>query len=135
MTGTIEYKLEKLLRFDDDRGSIVVLEKANMPFDVRRLFFTFHTNGVRGRHAHKKTEQLLICVKGSLKVKLKNARFEVEVKLQTPELALYIPKMTWTELHEIAENSIILVLASEPYENIDYIGSFDLFLKTAEEER
>lgn len=69
-----------------------------------------------------------MCLKGSLRLRLINESFDVDLKLDNPSIAAYIPPLTWTELYEIEEESIILVLASEPYEKDDYIGDFELFM-------
>lgn len=126
--------VKKLPKFSDSRGEIFVAENKFLPFTVKRTFITFHKSGVRGNHAHKITEQLIICLKGSFRLKLINKNFEQNYKLDDPSMALYIPPLTWTELYEIEEESIILVFASEPYEKDDYIGSLESFMELISEE-
>lgn len=120
--------VKKLLKIEDERGKIIVLEDNEIPFTIKRVFVTFHKKGVRGNHAHKKTEQVVMCLKGSMKIKLINSNLNIEYELSEPYVALYIPPMTWTELYSIAEDSVILVFASERYEKLDYIGDLEAFM-------
>lgn len=123
-----EESIKKLIKFDDKRGSIFVLEQPSLPFTVKRVFITFHTEGERGSHAHLITEQLLICLKGSLDADVIGKNTEYEVHLDAPDTALYLPPKTWVQLKNINRDSIILVLASELYEYTDYISDFNEFM-------
>lgn len=128
MNENFEWSVKKLLRFDDQRGSIFVLEEPSLPFIVKRVFITFHKEGERGSHAHIVTKQLLICVKGSVEVRAIGKNVNFELTLYAPDTALYIPPKTWLQLKNMTKDSIILVLASEPYEFEDYISNFDKFM-------
>ena len=128
MNKDYELNIKKLLRFDDERGSIFILEQSSLPFEVKRAFITFHTEGERGSHAHLVTEELLICLKGSLQAQVIGKNMDFEVSLSTPDTALYLPPKTWVRLKNIKKDSIILVLASEPYESKDYIANFNEFM-------
>ena len=128
MKNDNEWRIKKLVRFDDQRGSIYVLEEPSLPFIVKRFFITIHTQGERGSHAHIATKQLLICIKGSVEVHAIGRHVNFELSLNSPDTALYIPPKTWVQLKKITKDSIILVLASEPYEFGDYISNFDKFI-------
>lgn len=128
MNKDYELNIKKLLRFDDERGSIFVLERSSLPFEVKRAFITFHTEGERGGHAHLVAEELLICLKGSLEVQITSKNGDFNVSLSTPDTALYIPSKMWLRLKNIKKDSIILVLASEPYESKDSIADFNEFM-------
>ena len=123
-----ERSIKKLLRFDDKRGSILVLEEPSLPFIVKRVFITFHTEGERGNHAHMVAEQLLICLKGSLEAQVIGRNINFQLPLSAPDTALYVPPKTWLRLKNISKDSIILVLASERYESTDYISDFNEFM-------
>ena len=114
---------------EDSRGNIIVMTQNDVPFKIRRVFVIFHQNGLRGNHAHKITHQFLVCLKGSIKVKIINRYTESYFILNDKRKSLYVPPMTWLELSDIDAGSIIMVLASEDYEEKDYISNFDEFVK------
>ena len=128
MSESYEWSIKKLLRFDDERGSIFVLEEPSLPFIVKRVFITFHKECERGSHAHIVTKQLLMCLRGSLEAQVIGRNINFELPLKAPDTALYIPPKTWLRLKNISKDSIILVLASEPYEFTDYISDFNEFM-------
>jgi len=114
----------------DDRGSLVALEGAKtVPFDIKRVYYIFDTKkGVsRGFHAHKELVQVAVCVKGSCKMLLDDANSKEEVSLNSPSKAVLIDKMVWHEMHEFSEDCVLLVLASEHYDEADYIRDYQEF--------
>ena len=125
----MEFKKLKLKNFVDSRGEVTVMEEDSLPFRVKRIFVIHHFSGVRGNHAHKELEQLLVCLRGSLSLSLINRDFSAQFKVENPEEAIYIPPMTWTDLFDIEKDTIVLVLASEKYEMADYIGDKTEFMK------
>lgn len=124
----------KIVDFDvigDDRGSLVSLEQnENVPFDVKRVYYIFDTaSGVsRGYHAHKNLEQILICVSGSCRVVLDDGVERKSLTLNTPSKGLYIGNYLWREMHDFSDNCVLMVLASEKYDESDYIRSYEDFL-------
>lgn len=126
--------LIKLINFavrGDDRGSLIALEKfSNVPFAVKRVYYIFDTaRGVsRGFHAHKKLKQLAITVKGSCRFVLDNGSKREEVILSSPSQGLLIEGVVWREMHDFSEDCVLLVLASELYDENDYIRNHDEFL-------
>ena len=119
--------IKKLARIDEDRGSIVVVEGNNVPFIVKRTFIIYHNDGNRGNHANLRTKELIVCLKGYVKIFALGNGFSQEFELAEPDTAIYVPAKTWLELKDIERGSIILVLASEKYESGDYIRDFDQF--------
>ena len=108
--------------------SINELEK-NIPFHVKRLFWTYYTpeSVIRGKHAHYETEQVLIAVAGRIIVKLENANGDIkEFVLDTPKEGVYIPPNYWHTM-KYSHNAVQLVLASTEYKEEDYIRDYNKF--------
>lgn len=121
---------------DDKRGYLVALEEnKNIPFDIKRVYYTYGvpTDAERGFHAHKETEQILICLSGSIKVKCFDGYKEEVYELDSPNKGLYLGTMLWHEMFEYKENTAIMVLASELYNESDYIRNYDDFLNLYEQ--
>lgn len=118
----------------DDRGSLVALEKdRNVPFDIRRVYYIYKTEqGVsRGYHAHRNLRQVAMCVAGSCRMVLDNGSAREEVVLDCPTRGLLIESMMWREMHDFSDDCVLLVLASELYDEADYIRDYDEFLRSA----
>ena len=116
----------------DDRGQLVALEEMkDIPFEIKRVYYMYDTGeGVRrGFHAHKKLEQILICIHGSCKILLDNGVEKEEVLLDKPFEWLYIANDTWREMFDFSPDAVLMVLASEYYDEADYIRDYDEFLK------
>ena len=114
----------------DDRGSLVALEGAKtVPFDIKRVYYIFDTKqGVsRGFHAHKNLEQVAICVRGSCRMVLDDGTNRVDAILDSPIKGIYIGNLVWREMHEFSEDCVLLVLASEHYDEADYIRDYQDF--------
>ncbi len=121
----------------DDRGQLVALEaERDIPFPVRRVYYIYDTaEGVtRGLHAHKRLEQILICVHGSCRIRLKDGREEAEVLLDKPWEGLYIANNMWREMYDFSPDAVLLVLASQHYDESDYIRDYAEFLKMVQSE-
>ena len=116
----------------DERGQLIALEENNdIPFKIKRVYYIYDTKeGVRrGFHAHRKLEQILICVSGSCKIHLDNGFETAEVELNNPTEGLYISNATWREMYDFSPDAVLLVLASELYDEKDYIRNYDKFLE------
>ena len=115
----------------DERGILISLEEnRNIPFTIRRCYYMYNTlPGVeRGFHAHKKLEQVLICVRGQCKIRLKDGTDEKVVPLNRPNKGLYIYPGLWREMFDFSEDACLMVLASELYDESDYIRSWEDYL-------
>lgn len=133
--------LGKMLRFTihgDARGSLIALENLkDFPFEVRRVYYIFDTlsNVRRGFHAHKKLKQVLICVNGSCKIHLDNGLGETkEVLLDRPDIGLFLGADVWREMYDFSDHAVLLVLASEYYDEKDYIRDYNKFLEYVREQ-
>lgn len=116
----------------DARGQLVALEEGKeIPFVVRRVYYMYDTGiGVRrGFHAHRSLKQILICVHGSCKILLDNGTEKQDVVLDTPYEGLYLSNDIWREMYDFSPDAVLLVLASELYDENDYIRDYDAFLK------
>ena len=125
----------KFIEFEikgDNRGNLIALEEfRNIPFEIKRVYYIFVTKkGVRrGFHAHKNLQQVAVCVSGSCKFLLDNGKERVEdIVLDSPSKGLFIDKMIWREMYDFSEDCILLVLASDYYDERDYIRNYSEFL-------
>ena len=113
-------------------GELVPIEFSELPFQPQRAFYVYGVKGkgrqVRGKHAHYKTEQILICLRGSCLVSCKDGSAERGIVLPNPKIALHIPEMIWDEQEYLSEDTILLVLLNTPYNKEDYIEDWDQFL-------
>lgn len=116
----------------DDRGQLVaVQELKDIPFQIKRVYYIYDTVAgvVRGRHAHMKLQQILVCVHGSCKVMLDDGYERQEVCLIKPNEGLYITNSVWREMYDFSSDAVLMVLASEYYDEADYIRDYDEFLR------
>ena len=120
----------------DDRGQLVAIEATkDLPFEVRRVYYIHDTlPGVRrGFHAHRNLQQILLCVNGSCKIHLDNGTDTAEVLLDKPNIGLYISNDMWREMYDFTPGAVLLVLASEYYDEADYIRNYNDFIKMVRE--
>lgn len=121
----------------DERGHLVVAEgNKDIPFDIKRIFYIFGTdkNVVRGQHANKKSQFVLINVAGSSKVKVKDGKGnEAVYNLDRPHSGIYIPTMIWKDMYDFSDDSVLLCLASEVYDPQEYIRDYNSFVRLVSE--
>ena len=120
----------------DERGQLISLEEFNdIPFRIKRVYYMYDTapDVVRGHHAHKKLQQILVCVHGSCKIKLDNGSEKKIVSLEKPYEGLYVANNMWREMFDFSEDAVLMVFASEIYDESDYIRDYDAFLKFVKE--
>ena len=132
----MDVKLYTFPPHGDDRGQLVAIEEnKDLPFDVKRIYYIYDTlPGVRrGFHAHRNLQQVLLCVNGSCKIHLDNGFDTAEVLLDKPNVGLYISNDMWREMYDFTPGAVLLVLASEYYDEADYIRNYDDFIKMVRE--
>ena len=115
----------------DERGQLVALEVfKDIPFEIKRVYYMYDTGEgvVRGHHAHKKLEQILICIHGSCKIKLDNGVEQKVVPLEKPYEGLYVANNMWREMYDFSNDCVLMVLASNIYDESDYIRNYDSFI-------
>src|SRR5690606_26609365 len=116
----------------DDRGKLAVFESTNtVPFEIKRVYYLTDTkpNVSRGYHAHKQLEQVAVCVSGKCRMLLDDGREKEEVWLDSPDKAIRIEPMVWHEMHDFSDGCVLLVLASDYYDETDYIRSYSDFIE------
>lgn len=128
-----QYKILEFGEYGDERGNLVVAEGCgrDIPFEIKRVFYMYGSDDtvIRGQHANRKTEFVLINVSGTSKVKVDNG-FETDIiELNKPRMGLYIPTMMWKDMYDFSADSVLLVLASEHYDGSEYIRDYDDFIR------
>jgi len=124
-------KVYRLPLFRDLRGSLAVAEYGKgLPFQPKRCFMVFDvpSREVRGEHAHKTLDQLLICVKGQISVVVDNGTQRAEVRLDNPGIGLHIPARVWGIQYKFSSDAVLMVLASDGYDESDYIRNYSDYL-------
>ncbi|MBR4669499.1 MAG: FdtA/QdtA family cupin domain-containing protein [Butyrivibrio sp.] len=121
----------------DERGHLVIVEgNQDIPFDIRRIFYIYGSDKdvVRGQHANRKTEFVLINVAGTSKVRVCDGKGnETIYSLDRPHTGIYLPRMVWKDMYDFSEDSVLLCLASEHYDSEEYIRNYDEFVKIINE--
>lgn len=120
----------------DQRGNLSVVEGGELiPFDIKRLYYLYDVPGgaTRGGHAHRNLRQLIIAASGSFDVILDNGISRQKFSLNRSYKGLYIPVMTWREIENFSSGAVCMVLASEHFDETDYIYEYDAFLKEVKE--
>ena len=126
------YELIDFQAIGDDRGWLVVIEgNKNIPFDVKRVYYIYDTQNevIRGKHAHSKLQQIIFCPKGSCDFILDDGKERTVVRLDSPHKGLYIKSNLWREFTNFSKDCVVMVLASEHYDESDYIRNYDDFLE------
>ena len=121
----------------DERGKLVVIEgNDSIPFDIKRVFYIYGSDPdvVRGQHANKESEFVLINVAGQSKVRITDGHEEFIVELNRPMMGVYIPKMVWKDMYDFSQDSVLLVLASTHYDGSEYIRDYDQYIKQVNEQ-
>lgn len=115
----------------DERGKLVVIEGGQkIPFEINRIFYIYgsDSNVIRGQHANRESEFVLINVAGTSKVRVTDGTEEFVIVLDEPTKGVYIPKMIWKDMYDFSEDSVLLVLASTHYNGQEYIRDFPAYL-------
>ncbi|MCW4468408.1 FdtA/QdtA family cupin domain-containing protein [Flavobacterium sp. MFBS3-15] len=118
-------------KVEDATGNVGIIEKSVVPFEIKRVFYLFDiAEGVtRGRHAHKKLLQFIIAISGSFDVVMKDGTSEERVNLNSPVKGLLIQNGIWSELENFSSGAVCMVIASEVYDEKDYIRDYSAFLE------
>lgn len=116
----------------DSRGSLVALESnKTIPFDIKRVYYIFGTQAEisRGFHAHINLKQVALCITGKCRMIIDDGKQKAETWLDTPTKGLLINDLVWREMHDFSDDCVLLVLASEHYDESDYIRNYDKFIE------
>jgi len=127
-----EAKLFQIPKILDERGNLSFIEKGNdINFDFKRVYWIYDVPGgeIRGGHAFKEQEEIIVALSGSFDVVLHDGFKETHFQLNRSFIGLYIPKMYWRSMQNFSTNAVAMVLASTFYDEDDYIHDFQTFLK------
>lgn len=133
-----QVRMLEFAEYGDNRGHLVIIEgEIDIPFSIKRAFYIYgsKTDVIRGQHANKKTQFVLINVAGKSKVRVRDGEGNEAIYcLNRPHTGIYLPTMLWKDMYEFSEDSVLLVLASEHYDPTEYIRDYDEFVKAIKEE-
>ena len=118
----------------DERGSLISLEgDINVPFAIKRIYVIYETKPsvIRGRHAHKELSQVMICISGSCDLLLDNGKTKETCRMSSTSPGVLIEGLIWRELSNFSSDCILLVIANEIYDELDYIRDYKVFEEMA----
>ena len=132
----MEIKKQIFRTHKNDTGSLTFFETMrDIPFEIKRVYYICDVvpGARRGFHAHRKLQQVLLCVHGSCKILLDNGKEQEVVELNNPHEGLVVGNAMWREMYDFSPGAVLLVLASEYYDEADYIRDYQEFLKYLKE--
>lgn len=127
-----ELKIINLPKFEDPRGNLTFIEEKNqIPFNIKRVYWIYDVPGgeVRGGHAYRKNKEFIVALSGSFDVIIKDGKSRKKFSLNRSYYGLYVPQMLWRHLENFSTNALCLILASEVYNENDYIRNWNEFKK------
>jgi dTDP-4-dehydrorhamnose 3,5-epimerase-like enzyme len=115
---------------EQGRGNLAVIEKDTYPFEIKRVYYLYDvpSDAYRGGHAHKEVFEMLIAISGSFEVLLDDGKSKKKVMLNKPNKGLLIPTGIWRELDNFSSGAVCLVLASDVFDESDYIRDYNQFI-------
>lgn len=125
------YKILEFQEHGDERGNLVIVEgNQDIPFEIKRVFYMYGTDStmVRGSHANRKSDFVLVNVAGKTKIKVDDGFSTAIIELDKPRMGLYIPKMLWKDMYDFSSDSVLLVLSNEHYDSEEYIRDYNEYL-------
>ena len=125
----MKFKIIDIPKIEDRRGNLSVIEKEVIPFVIKRVYYLYDvpSDAYRGGHAHKEQYEFLIALSGSFEVVLDDGFEKQKVMLNKPNKGLLIPTMIWRELENFSSGAVCLVLASDVFDEADYIRDYEQF--------
>ena len=129
----IKYKIVNFKEYGDERGNLVVAEGGGLdiPFDIQRVFYIYGSDStvVRGRHANRISEFVLINIAGESDVLVDDGGHREVIHLNKPRMGLYLAPMVWKEMYNFSPDSVLLCLSSEHYNEQEYIRDYSEFVR------
>ncbi|NLN87109.1 MAG: WxcM-like domain-containing protein [Syntrophomonadaceae bacterium] len=118
----------------DERGSLIAIEEQrDIPFPIRRLYYIYGTQPgvIRGLHAHRQLQQVMVCLYGSCKLQLDDGRDQMVFAMESNARGVLIDRMVWHQMYDFSPDSVLLVLADDYYDEGDYIRDYQEFEQLA----
>lgn len=130
MTTVADIKILSIPKIQDVRGNLSVIEGDVIPFAMKRVYYLYDvpSGAERGGHSHKLQQEFLVALSGSFTVVLTDGKEKISVTLNKPNEGLLIPNGIWRELENFSSGSVCLVIASDVFEEADYIRDYQEFL-------
>ena len=125
-------QLIKIPTVEDSRGNLAYIQNDILPFDLKRVYYLFDvpSTAYRGGHSHINQHEILIALSGSFEVTVDNGTQKKSFLLNKPNIGLHIPTKIWRELDNFSSGAVCLVLASDVFDEADYIRNYDQFLNS-----
>lgn len=117
----------------DARGQLIAIEEfKETPFAIKRVYYMFDTkeNVRRGYHSHRTLEQILVCVHGSCRIVFDDGKEREEILLNKPDEGVYVGPNIWREMYDFSPDAVLMVLASQDYDEKDYIRDYNQFIES-----
>lgn len=137
MANVFNCSVLELPKIHNRAGNITVVDQleSTIPFEVKRIYYLFDVPGgeCRGGHAHKDLHQIIIAASGSFDVIIDDGKIKRSITLNRPNYGLYITPKIWRDLENFSSGSVLLVLASEKYDETDYIRDYNEYIKYVNE--
>lgn len=123
-----------LPKISDPRGNLTFIEGGrHIPFDIKRVYYLYDVPGgaERGAHGHRRLQQFIVAMSGSFDVILDDGYDKRTIHMNRSYYGLYVSPMMWRDITNVSSGAVLMVLASEPYDESDYFRDYELFLKAA----
>ncbi|MDR1699138.1 MAG: FdtA/QdtA family cupin domain-containing protein [Prevotellaceae bacterium] len=122
----------ELYRLVDGRDGVLSVAEVskNIPFDIKRVYYIYdlkHKSALRGKHAHRHNQQVIFCINGSFTLTVDDGRMQDEIVLDKPNIGVFMDIGLWHTMKDFSDDCILLVLASDLYDESDYIRSYEEF--------
>ena len=128
MSSVKDCTLSHFPRISNDNGNLSIVDHHHMPFDVARIFYVTNPRDVRGKHAHKALFQYIIAISGKMTVLIDDGEEKQHIEMLDNNHGLLIPPMIWSEQSGFSDDCAYIVLASDKYDEDDYIRNYEEFL-------
>jgi len=132
MTKITDLKLIQIPTVEDLRGNLAFIQNDILPFELKRIYYLFDvpSTAFRGGHSHINQHEILIALSGSFEVTVTDGKEKKSYLLNKPNIGLHIPTGIWRELENFSSGAVCLVLASDVFDEADYIRKYDEFLES-----
>ena len=114
----------------DVRGDLIAIEnKRDVPFDIARVYYLYNVpvNSSRGGHAHKTLRQVIFAMSGSFRLSVDNGECTEQLILRDPGVGVLVENLIWREMDLFSQGAVCMVLASQPYDEADYLRDYEAF--------